>query len=172
MIYKYNLGARFAGPLFYLGTIILLVSAFVFFQTDSLELKLVLLITALIGLTIAPVFKGVHLDTQKNTATKYVSVFLFKWKEVQYPLDHFKKLQLTIYKDAQIMRMKSQQSLISTKSYDIYLLSENQDKLIIAEFTDYKKAVEFLNKSSSTLGLPAEDLYEKLKNKASRSRKR
>jgi hypothetical protein len=167
----YSLGAQITGFPFYAGLVLLAAGIFGSLYSEAFVYKISSALLILVGLVLVPVFRGVCLNTARDEAFTYLNLLLFKVKGEKQSLSSFTQVELSLFKDKEIMRMMSQESVISTKSFDIHLTNKQGLKLLLAEFTDYKKAAKFLAEEAQKLALPSQDLYKVSRNRALHKRK-
>ncbi len=157
---SHSLGATFSGVPFWMGIMFLLVGVYIFFQPVGLVLHYSLTATSAgFGIILILSIHVMVINGATKTAIRYFKFGPLRFELEQTNLQHYDKLTLVLFKENQTMNMRSISTTVRTRSYDIYIGSE-ETGVVLGEFTDYNKALKFVTQVSSLLGLPYLDKYD------------
>jgi hypothetical protein len=116
--------------------------------------------------------QGATIDMKRNRAFSFQHFLIFKYKQILVPYDKFEKIVLVPFRDNETMRMYSIESTVKTRTFDIYLITPENEKILIKEFTEYKKGAVFLENYSQLFNLAKEDRLDEFKRKSKRNRRK
>ena len=88
---------------------------------------------------------------------------MFKLRHQRIDLQNVQKIELRLFSENQGMNMLSISTTVRTKVYELYLKTNNQKEMLIAESTDYQKATHLMNTLAEGLNIDAENKYEEWK---------
>jgi len=100
---------------------------------------------------------GVEIDSDKFMVRKYTGWMNYHWG-IWLPLRHFKKVELEEFVVSKPTGGLNRYDRTSSKTFDILLISKEDEIYELNDFFDYNKAVLCLNAIKST-GLDSEDKY-------------
>lgn len=156
----HSLGATFSGVPFWMGIMFFLLGVYTFFQPIALFLHYSLTaISGGIGIILILSIQVMVIDGDTKTAIRYFMFGPIRFQLDQTKIKHYQELTLVLFKENQTMNMKSITTTVRTRTYDIYIGSE-ETGVVLGEFTDYNKALKFIKQVSSLLGLPYVDKYD------------
>jgi len=164
---KHSQGATFKGYLSTLGFILIIAGGGIFYKAYVSDFFFLLSIAIsslliVIGFILFLSIRGVLIDYYNRKIKSYVDCFIFKigsWKTVV----ETDKLMLKYFNESQKMHYKSISSNIQTRTFDIFIKSEDNKELLIREFTKYDKALSFMIEFSKKINISYVDTYEILK---------
>ncbi|MGB0428876.1 MAG: hypothetical protein ACPGLV_00275 [Bacteroidia bacterium] len=113
------------------------------------------------GLVMLLSIEGVVIDLKHKKIKPYFNFLLFKlgrWQD----LTIYKQIILTIYSQQNTYAVRATQQTVKTKSFDIYLVDNVGNKLLIDEYTDYHEGLEFAEELTQKLKLPFDNQYEQM----------
>ncbi len=115
------------------------------------------------GVILFPSFRGIQLDAGKKRYREIRDFKLFgigEWKD----FGKHSHLMLTPFRNAQVMSSRGSSSTIRTKTFDVVLTSpDEQDTVLIREFTDPNKAETFYNSIKEYLNVPSINKMEQMR---------
>jgi hypothetical protein len=113
----------------------------------------------LVGIVALLSISGTLIDVDGKRIKPYVNFILFKlgsWES----LEAFDKILLVGSQGSSEMASRGGARSVSTKSFEIFLVSNSGPKIQLKEFLSYKEAAKFLFEYSRLLGIPALDKYK------------
>lgn len=158
--YDHKEGITFSGAPFWVGLTLILSSVFISVWYDSALSDVVSIVFVGIGILLLLSIKGVEFSFQDKKASRYLSFILFKLKYDTYDLKNLEAIELNLYTDTTRMNMTSITTTVRTRVYELHLKLNEDVRILIADSTDYSKAVQLMNTLSDGLGVTAENKFE------------
>ncbi|MCB0737270.1 MAG: hypothetical protein KDC92_07135 [Bacteroidetes bacterium] len=114
-----------------------------------------------VGLVVVLSIEGVIIDFKRKRLKSYFHLLFFKvgfWKSTE----DFKKVILTLEVSNTTYASRAAQTYLRTRSYNLFLVDSNNDKLLLAEYTDYDKALKLAEIIAKRLNIPFENHFEEM----------
>ena len=160
---KLSRGLTFKGYSSIFGSVILVIGI-ILILTNRFSFGMITfgLVFVIVGLVLFMSIRGVLIDFDKMIVKPYFDIIIFKigeWESVE----QYDKIVLRYTNESQTLNSRGNSTNYITKSFDIFLTSNNKNELQIKEFINYMDAKTFLIEYSKRLKLTSLDLYEQMK---------
>lgn len=161
-------GFTFKGAFSFTGLVIITIGILLIVTGAQIgeSYTLLLIISGVISLIPGTVLllsaRGVLIDYNNKQLMPYTDYFIFKTGK-WHLLSDYNRIILKYTYESQIMNSKCNSTDYISKSFDVLLISENKQSIMLNEFADYEKAKLFLQKYAEQLKMEAVDYYEIMK---------
>ena len=161
---KISQGFTFKGALSFIGLVIIIIAIILIVTGaqigESYTLPMIIcgIISVIPGTVLLLSARGVLIDFENKKLKPYTDYFIFKTGK-WHKLADYNKLILKYTYESQIMNSKCNSTDYITKSFDVLLISESKQSIILNEFADYEMAKLFLQKYAERLDVEAVDYY-------------
>ena len=159
----YKEGITFSGLPFWVGLSLIIFSTFIFITNETTISRVLSISCASIGFLSLLSIRGILFNFETKKALKYVNFLVFKLKYMNMDLQNMQTIELRLFSENQGMNMLSISTTVRTKVYELYLTENSKKRTLVAESTDYSKAIQLMNKLSEGLNIVAENKYEEWK---------
>lgn len=170
---KISQGPTFKGFISTFGLILLvlgiIVAIFGIFVDVTLAPAAIGLTFMFVGTILLLSIRGVLIDHDQKRIKPYFDIFFAKigsWE----PLENYNSIILKYLNESQTMNSRAGSVTFRTKTFEIFLASDNKPKLLIKELVGYDEAKAFLNEYSIKLGKLKIDGYEQMKDQLQKRR--
>lgn len=133
---------------FYIGLTAIACGIYSYFNLNNYLASLLFLFGVFLFLSI----NGTVIDVEQRKVKHYFNILFFRvgtWKS----LDQFSRVELRGQSNSQTFHYRSVSSSINVKSYSIFLIQNQKEKIELKEFRDYKQAKAFLLEIGEKLDL-------------------
>lgn len=125
------------------------------------DLKTVLLSASVViaGSILFLDIRGVIVDFNQKMIYYYFSLILFRIHFKKVDIEGFENVDLILFSENQTMAVIPHSTTVRTKVYEIRLTNSEKKEVLIAETTDYQKAISLMNEIADRLNLKARNRY-------------